>query len=56
MLFGHPRGAAGDLVSDHVDPKTTSPYCKGASANIARVGPKPTDADRVSFLPRNIAE
>ncbi|MGH7319632.1 MAG: arsenate reductase (azurin) large subunit, partial [Candidatus Rokuibacteriota bacterium] len=30
MLFGQPRGAVGDLVSDHVDPATTIPYYKGA--------------------------
>mgnify|MGYP001227208460 FL=1 len=56
MLFGQPRGAAGDLISDHVDPKTTIPYYKGAWANIRRKGPPPPELKTVSFLPRNIAE
>ena len=56
MLFGHPRGAAGDLISDHVDPTTTIPYYKGAWADITRVGPKPAAAGQVSFRPRNVAE
>jgi arsenite oxidase large subunit len=56
MLFGQPRGAAGDLISDHVDPKTTIPYYKGAWADIKRIGPMPDSAKTASFLPRNIAE
>ncbi len=56
MLFGQPRGAAGDLISDHVDPKTTIPYYKGAWADILRKGPMPDTFKNVSFLPRNIAE
>lgn len=56
MLFGQPRGAAGDLVSDHVDPATTIPYYKGAWANIRRIGPAPDELKTVSFLPRNTAE
>ena len=56
MLFGQPRGAAGDLVSDHVDPKTTIPYYKGAWADIRRKGPKPDGLEMASFLPRNVAE
>ena len=56
MLFGQPRGAVGDLISDHVDPKTTIPYYKGAWANIRRKGPAPAEVITASFLPRNIAE
>lgn len=56
MLFGQPRGAVGDLVSDHVDSKTTIPYYKGAWADIRRIGPKPEIAEAASFLPRNVAE
>ncbi len=56
MLFGHPRGAAGDLISDHVDPATTIPYYKGAWADIRRIGPKPEIAKAVSLLPHNVAE
>ncbi|MEE8507362.1 MAG: arsenate reductase (azurin) large subunit, partial [Kiloniellales bacterium] len=56
MLFGQPRGAVGDLVSDHVDPDTTIPYYKGAWADIRRVGPKPAIAKAVSFLPQNVAQ
>ncbi len=56
MLFGQPRGAAGDLISDHVDPKTTIPYYKGAWANIRRKGPAPAEVKSASFLPRNVAE
>ena len=56
MLFGQPRGAVGDLVSDHVDPKTTIPYYKGVWADIRRIGPQPEIVDSVSFLPRNVAE
>ena len=54
MVFGQPRGAAGDLVSDHVDPTTTIPYYKGVWADIRRVGPQP-DTRRVSFRPQNVA-
>ena len=54
MVFGQPRGAVGDLVSDHVDPTTTIPYYKGAWADIRRVGPQP-DTHRVSFRPQNVA-
>ena len=56
MLFGQPRGAAGDLISGHVDPKTTIPYYKGAWADIRRKGPAPAEFKNASFLPRNIAE
>lgn len=56
MLFGQPRGAAGDLISGHVDPKTTIPYYKGAWADIRRKGPKPDGLEMASFLPRNVAE
>lgn len=56
MLFGQPRGAAGDLVSDHVDPATTIPYYKGAWADIRRIGPAPDELKTVSFLPRNKVE
>ena len=54
MVFGQPRGAAGDLVSDHVDPTTTIPYYKGAWADVRRIGPQP-DTRRVSFRPQNVA-
>ena len=53
MLFGQPRGAAGDLISGHVDPSTTIPYYKGAWADIRRVEPMPNELKSVSFLPRN---
>ena len=53
MLFGQPRGAAGDLISDHVDPITTIPYYKGAWADIRRIGPAPAELKNVSFLFRN---
>jgi arsenite oxidase large subunit len=56
LIFGQPRGAAGVLVSDHVDPATTIPYYKGAWADIVRIGPPPAEARTVSFLPQNIAE
>ena len=56
MLFGHPRGSVGDLISDHVDPKTTIPYYKGVWADIRRIGPKPDFAKDLSFLPQNISE
>jgi arsenite oxidase large subunit len=56
MLFGQPRGAAGDLVTDHVDPKTTIPYYKGAWADIRRKAPKPKEFEMASFLPRNVVE
>ena len=54
MVFGQPRGAAGDLVSDHVDPTTTIPYYKGAWADIRRIGPQP-GTRHVSFRPQNVA-
>jgi arsenite oxidase large subunit len=56
MLFGQPRGAVGDLVSDHVDPATTIPYYKGVWADIRRIGPQPEIAKAVSFLPQNVAQ
>jgi arsenite oxidase large subunit len=56
MMFGHPRGSVGNLSSDHVDPKTTIPYYKGAWADIRRIGPKPDVAKNVSFLPQNVSE
>ena len=56
MLFGQPRGAVGDLVSDHVDPKTTIPHYKGAWADIRRIGPQPDVVKQTSFLPQNVAE
>lgn len=56
MLFGQPRGAAGDLVSDHVDPATTIPYYKGAWADIRRIGPQPEVTKNLSFLPQNVAQ
>jgi arsenite oxidase large subunit len=56
MLFGHPRGAVGDLVSDHVDPATTIPYYKGAWAEIRRIGPQADLPKTLSFLPQNIAQ
>jgi arsenite oxidase large subunit len=55
MLFGQPRGAAGDLVSDHVDPATTIPYYKGAWADIRRIGPQPEIVKTVTFRPDNVA-
>ncbi|MFQ5994919.1 MAG: arsenate reductase (azurin) large subunit [Acidiferrobacterales bacterium] len=55
MVFGQPRGAVGELVSDHVDPATTIPYYKGAWAAIRRVGPQPEIAKTISFLPQNVA-
>ena len=56
LIFGHPRGAAGDLVSDHVDPDTTIPYYKGVWADVRRIGPMPELTKTASFLPQNIAE
>lgn len=56
MLFGQPRGAAGDLVSDHVDPDTTIPWYKGVWADIRRIGPVPDLSKTVSFKPTNVAE
>ena len=56
MLFGQPRGAAGDLVSDHVDPDTTIPYYKGAWADIRRIGPQPELTRTLSFKPQNVAQ
>jgi arsenite oxidase large subunit len=55
MLFGQPRGAAGDLVSDHVDPSTTIPWYKGVWADIRRVGPMPESMKGVSLAPTNVA-
>jgi arsenite oxidase large subunit len=55
MLFGQPRGAVGNLVSDHVDPATTIPYYKGVWADIRRIGPLPEMAKVVSFAPTNVA-
>ena len=55
MLFGQPRGAAGDLVSDHVDPATTIPYYKGVWADIRRVAPQPELKAAVSVAPMNVA-
>ena len=55
MLFGQPRGAAGDLVSDHVDPSTTIPFYKGVWADVRRVGPMPEDMKSVSLAPMNAA-
>lgn len=56
LIFGQPRGAAGELVSDHVDPATTIPYYKGAWADVRRIGSRPELSKTVSFLPQNIAE
>ncbi|MCL4765847.1 MAG: arsenate reductase (azurin) large subunit [Hyphomicrobiaceae bacterium] len=56
LIFGQPRGAAGELVSDHVDPATTIPYYKGAWADVRRIGPRPELSKTVSFLPQNVAE
>jgi arsenite oxidase large subunit len=56
MLFGQPRGAAGDLVSDHVDPATTIPYYKGVWADLRRVGPMPENLRSVSLAPMNVAD
>jgi arsenite oxidase large subunit len=56
MLFGQPRGAAGDLVSDHVDPTTTIPYYKGAWATIRRIGPRPEITRGMPLLPQNVAQ
>ena len=55
MLFGQPRGAAGDLVSDHVDPATTIPFYKGVWADIRRLGPMPDAMKDVSLAPTNAA-
>jgi arsenite oxidase large subunit len=55
MLFGQPRGATGDLVSDHVDPDTTIPWYKGVWADIRRIGPVPELSQTVSFKPTNFA-
>nr|HIA88395.1 arsenate reductase (azurin) large subunit [Gammaproteobacteria bacterium] len=55
MLFGHPKGAVGNLVSDHVDPDTTIPYYKGVWAGIRKVGSRGELQDSMTFLPRNIA-
>jgi arsenite oxidase large subunit len=55
MLFGQPRGAAGDLVSDHVDPATTIPYYKGIWADVKRLGPMPEALKAVTLAPTNVA-
>lgn len=55
MLFGQPRGAVGDLVSDHVDPATTIPYYKGVWADIRRVAPMPEEMKAMSLAPTNVA-
>jgi arsenite oxidase large subunit len=55
MLFGQPRGAAGDLVSDHVDPATTIPYYKGVWADIRRISAMPEVLKTVSLAPTNVA-
>lgn len=56
LLFGQPRGAAGDLVSDHVDPDTTIPWYKGVWADVRRIGAMPELTATVSFKPQNVAE
>jgi arsenite oxidase large subunit len=56
MLFGQPRGAVGDLISDHVDPSTTIPYYKGVWADIRRVGPMPEALRSTSLAPTNVAD
>ena len=56
FIFGQPPGAAGELVSDNVDPTTTIPYYKGAWADIRRIGRRPELSRTVSFLPQNVAE
>ena len=55
MLFGQPRGAAGDLVSDHVDPATTIPYYKGVWADVKRISALPDVVAVVSLAPTNVA-
>jgi len=55
LLFGQPRGAAGDLVSEHVDPTTTIPSYKQVWADVERIGPPPEGMQAVSLLPRNVA-
>lgn len=55
MLFGQPRGAVGDLISDHVDPQTTIPYYKGVWADVRRIGPAPESLRQVSLAPTNVA-
>ena len=55
MLFGHPKGSVGNLISDHVDPDTTIPYYKGVWADIRRLRAIPGWKERMTFLPRNIA-
>ncbi len=56
LLFGQPHGAAGNLVSDHVDPDTTIPWYKGVWADIRRIGPLPELTRTVTFKPQNIAQ
>lgn len=55
MLFGQPRGAAGDLISGHVDPTTTIPYYKGVWADVRRIGPMPPSMRSTSLVPTNVA-
>jgi arsenite oxidase large subunit len=55
MLFGQPRGAVGDLVSDHVDPTTTIPYYKGVWADVRRIAAMPDVLKTVSLAPTNAA-
>ena len=56
MVFGQPRGAVGDLITDHVDPTTTIPYYKGAWADIRRLRGQPELAERMSFLSMSVAQ
>lgn len=56
LLFGQPRGAAGNLVSDHVDPATTIPWYKGVWADVVRIGSVPGLTETISFKPQNLAE
>ena len=55
MLFGHPKGSVGNLISDHVDPNTTIPYYKGVWANLRKIRSAPEFTGKMTFLPRNIA-
>ena len=55
MLFGHPKGSVGYLISDHVDPNTTIPYYKGVWANLRKIRSAPEFTEKMTFLPRNIA-
>jgi len=56
MIFGQPRGAAGDIISGHVDPATTIPYYKGVWADIRRVGRFLDLIRTVSFKPQNLTQ